>query len=235
MDEAFISPVNEFGLSPLTNERRVNLRTMSARQLQRLETKVDERHGWALARSEEEVRELKDTLDEHNYEHLLEKEALVLRAKQQKKKEKESLTEAEVKHQRLTALLTVAEQDKNLLGRQIRGATIRGEKAEERIDALDDARVSLKVALEAKGRQLESCDADLKEAKKELRRVRMELNATCLERDLLTGKMESAHELETKWRQKSNQKMEALSKERDDLNLVTPLPLFLFIMSFVLT
>jgi hypothetical protein len=91
------------------------------------------------------VRELKDTLDEHNYEHLLEKEALVLRAKQKKKKEKESLTEAEVKHQRLTALLTVAEQDKNLLGRQIRGATIRGEKAEERIDALDDARVSLKV------------------------------------------------------------------------------------------
>ena len=181
------------------------------------------------------MRELKDTLNEHNYDHLLEKEALVLRAKQQKKKDKESLTEAEVKHHRLTALLTVAEQDKNLLGRQIRGATIRGEKAEERIDALDNAKASLKVALEAKGSQLESSDAELKEAKKELRRVRMELNATCLERDLLTGKMESAHELETKWRQKSKQKMEALTKERDDLNLVTPLHLFLFIMSFVLT
>jgi hypothetical protein len=48
----------------------------------------------------------------------------------------------------------------------------------------------LKVALEVKGRQLESYDAELKEAKKELRRVRMELNATCLDRDLLTGKME---------------------------------------------
>ncbi len=86
VDEAFISPVNEFGLSPLTNSRRVNLRTMSARQLQRLETKVDERHGWALARSQEEVETLKDTLAEHNYDHLLEKEALVLRAKQQKKR-----------------------------------------------------------------------------------------------------------------------------------------------------
>jgi hypothetical protein len=77
VDEAFISPVNEFELSSLTNSRRVNLRTMSARQLQRLETKVDERHGWALARSQEEVRALKDTLDEHNYnyDHLLEKEA----------------------------------------------------------------------------------------------------------------------------------------------------------------
>ncbi len=77
VDEAFISPVNEFGLSPLTNARRVNLRTMSARQLDRLETKVDERHGWALARSDEEARALEDKLDEHNYDHLLEKEALV--------------------------------------------------------------------------------------------------------------------------------------------------------------
>jgi hypothetical protein len=206
---------------------------MSARQLQRLETKVDERHGWALARSHEEVRALKDTLDEHNYDHLLEKEALVLRAKQQKKKDKESLTEAEVKHHKLTALLTVAELDKTYLGRQIRGATILGEKAEERIEALDDAKASMKVALEAKGRQLENADAELKEAKKELRRVRMELNATCLERDLLAGKMESAHDLETQRRQKSKEKMQALTKERDDLNLVTSIPLFLFIMSFV--
>jgi hypothetical protein len=58
---------------------------MSARQLDRLESKVEERHGWALARSHEEVRALEDKLDEHNYDHMLEKEALVLRAKQQKR------------------------------------------------------------------------------------------------------------------------------------------------------
>ncbi len=93
----------------------------------------------------------------------------------------------------------------------------------------------MKVALETKGGELESSDANLKETKKELRRVRMELNARCLERDLLNGKMESARELENKWRQKSKQKMEALRKERDDLNLGTPLTIFLFIMSFVFT
>jgi hypothetical protein len=75
VDKAFISPVNEFGLSPLTNARRVNLCTMSVRQLQRLETKVDERHGWALARSHEEVLalELEDKLEDQKYEHLLAK------------------------------------------------------------------------------------------------------------------------------------------------------------------
>ncbi len=30
VDEAFISPCNEFGISPLMNERRMNLRTVSA-------------------------------------------------------------------------------------------------------------------------------------------------------------------------------------------------------------
>ena len=71
----------------MQNARRVNLRTMSARQLDRLESKVDERHGWALARSHEEVRALEDKLGEHNYDHMLEKEALVLRTKQQKKRD----------------------------------------------------------------------------------------------------------------------------------------------------
>ena len=47
VDEAFISRVNEFGISPLTSERRLNLRTMSARAKDRLEKKVDEQHGWS--------------------------------------------------------------------------------------------------------------------------------------------------------------------------------------------
>ena len=75
---------------------------------------------------------------------------------------------------------------------------------------------------------MDSADANLKEANKELRRVRMELNATCVERDLLTGKMNTMQELETKWRQKSKQKLDALRQERDDLYLVTPPTRFLF-------
>jgi hypothetical protein len=174
VDEAFISPVNEFGLSPLTNARRVNLRTMSARQLQRLETKVD---GWALAHSHEELLALEEKVEDLKYEHLLAKEAVVLRAKEQKKKDKESLTGAELKHDRLNVLLTAAVQESKLLERQIRVANVQGDKAEEGNEALEEAMGRLTVALVAKEREVDSADANLKEVNKELRRVRMEFNA----------------------------------------------------------
>jgi hypothetical protein len=149
------------------------LRTMSARQLQRLETKVDERHGWALARSHEEVLALEDKLEDEQYDHLLVKQALVLRAKEQKKKDKESLTGVEVKHDRLNVLLTAAVQESKLLERQMRVTNVQGEKAEERIEALEVAMERLTVALETKGRELDSADANLKEANEELRRMCM--------------------------------------------------------------
>ncbi len=171
---------------------------------------------------------LGDKLEDGKNNHLLAKQAVVLRAKEQKKKDKELLTGAEVKHDRLNVLLTAAVQESKLLERQIRVANVQGEKAEERIEALDEAMERLTVALEAKGLELDSADANLKEANKELRRVRMELNTTCVERDLLTGKMKSAQELETKLREKSKQKLNALRQERDDLNLVTPPTRFLF-------
>ncbi len=72
------------GVSPAENKARVNLRTMSAGQLHRLEEKVEERHSWALTRSREEMRELAEKIDDLDYEHLLEKEAIRLRAKTQK-------------------------------------------------------------------------------------------------------------------------------------------------------
>jgi hypothetical protein len=228
VDEAFISPVNEFGLSPLTNARRVNLRTMSARQLQRLEAKTDERHGWALARSNEEVLALEDKLEDEKNDHLLAKQAFVLRAKEQKAKDKALLTGAEVKHARLNVLLTAALQESKVFERQIRVANVQGDKAEERIEALDEAMERLTMALEGKGQALDTAEANLKEANKELRRVRMELNASCVERDLLSGKLNSAQELETKRQEKSKQKLHALRQERDDLNLVTPPPRYFF-------
>jgi hypothetical protein len=111
---------------------------------------------------------LEKKLEDQNYEHLLEKEAVALRAKKQKKKDTDSLTEAEVKHHRLHDLVLAAED------------------------------------------------------------VRMKFNAKCVATDLLNGKMESAHEVESKWRPKSKEKMEALKQERDDLKMVTPPPPFPF-------
>jgi hypothetical protein len=59
------------------NERRVNLRTVALSTRARLETKVEERYGWALSKSHEEVRELKTKLDDEQYAHQLAKEALL--------------------------------------------------------------------------------------------------------------------------------------------------------------
>jgi hypothetical protein len=68
-------------VSPAHNKARVNLRTMSAGQLRRLEEKVEERQSWELTRSREEVRELARKIDDLDYEHFFEKEATRLRAK----------------------------------------------------------------------------------------------------------------------------------------------------------
>ena len=40
-----MSRCNQFGISPLESSRRVNLRTMSVRARERIERRVDERHG----------------------------------------------------------------------------------------------------------------------------------------------------------------------------------------------
>jgi hypothetical protein len=94
VDETFIIRVNEFGISPLMNERRLNLRTISVRTRARLEKKVDEQHGWALKQSDEEAFDLKAKLEDETYEHLLEREVVRLRARNQKKKDQKALTQA---------------------------------------------------------------------------------------------------------------------------------------------
>jgi hypothetical protein len=44
VDEKWMSRCNQDGVSPVQNKARINLRTMSAGQLHRLEEKMDERH-----------------------------------------------------------------------------------------------------------------------------------------------------------------------------------------------
>ena len=82
---------------------------MSARTKHRLEKRVDEMHGWALERSNEEVVAFETQLEEETYRHVLEKEACHMRAKNQKKKDKDSLAQAEERQTRLEGLMVAAE------------------------------------------------------------------------------------------------------------------------------
>jgi hypothetical protein len=63
VDEKWMSPCNKEGLSPFQNSARLNMKTISARQRERLEKKADESHGWELAGKHEEVRQLTAKLE----------------------------------------------------------------------------------------------------------------------------------------------------------------------------
>jgi hypothetical protein len=122
------------------NERRMNLRTVSASTRARLETQVDERHGRALTQSHEEVRELQKNLEEERYAHLLAKEAVVLRGKNQKRKDKEALTQAQDKQHKLHDLVAVAELSRKDLERRLRVESTEAGKAVQRCENLEEAR-----------------------------------------------------------------------------------------------
>jgi hypothetical protein len=118
------------------NSFRLNVRTMSERQRERLERMVDERHGFALMGSREEVRQLRVNLEEEEYQHLLEKEALILRSKHQKSKDKEAVKQAEEKGERLNALVEAAEGSQRLLERRLQAQRKETETAVGRCEAL---------------------------------------------------------------------------------------------------
>ncbi len=136
VDEKWMSRCNQDGVSPVHNKSRINLWTMSAGQLKRLEEKVDERHGWALAESQEEVREATRQLEEERYEHVLEKEGLRMQLRTHKQKEKLGRTEAVDKHNKLQLLVTVAEQSTKETERQLRSEVHVTNMAERRLVTL---------------------------------------------------------------------------------------------------
>jgi hypothetical protein len=100
------------------------MRKISARQREQLERTTDDRHGLALTGSQEEVRQLTVKLEEEEYQHLLEKEALILRGNHQKIKDKEAVKQAEEKGERLNALVQAAEMLK-AFGKAIEGSNER--------------------------------------------------------------------------------------------------------------
>jgi hypothetical protein len=155
VEEKWMSLCKQDGVSPAQNKARVNLRTISAGQLQRLEEKVEERHGWALTRSREEVRELEDKIDDLDYEHLLEKEAIILRAKTQKQQAKDSLTQAEEKQDRLSVLVLAAEDSTKALERKLRLEMLAADKALGRCERLAAAKEAVNNNLEEKCAEME--------------------------------------------------------------------------------
>jgi hypothetical protein len=119
---------NQEGISPVLSEARLNLRTMSARTKNRLELRADEMRAWALKRSNDKVVELETQLQEESYQHLMEKEACVMRANKQKRKDKEYLAQAEERHTILQGLFVAAEVASKQLERKLRVETIEGLK-----------------------------------------------------------------------------------------------------------
>jgi hypothetical protein len=75
VEEIWMSPCNQEGMSPFQNSVRLNMRTILARQREYLQTRADERHGWDLEAKDAKVRELTEMLEVEEYEHLLERKA----------------------------------------------------------------------------------------------------------------------------------------------------------------
>jgi hypothetical protein len=182
VDEKWMSLCKQDGVSPAHNKSRVNLRTMSAGQLRRLEEKVEDRQGWELTRSREEVRELTQKIDDLDFEHFLEKEALQLRAKTQKQQAKDSLTDAEEKQDRLNALVMAAEESTKALERKLRLETLAADKALGRCERLAAAKEAVNINLEEKCTEMARLKASNEEAENELRKLRTHVKQ--LEREL---------------------------------------------------
>jgi hypothetical protein len=138
---------------------------------------VDERHGMALMGSREEVRQLRVNLEEEEYQHLLEKEALILRAKHQKRKDKEAITQVEEKGERLNALVQAAEGSQRLLERRLMTQRKETETALGRCEALAVVQGSWREAFDAKCVEFGLLNAKYKDVLKDITQLRAELRA----------------------------------------------------------
>ena len=117
------------------------------------------------------MRELEQNKEDQDYEHLLEKEAIILRAKTQKEQAKDALTDAEEKQDRLNALVLAAEQSTKALERKLRLEKLAADKAFERCETLAAAKETININLEEKVAEMERHKARNEEADNELRKL----------------------------------------------------------------
>jgi hypothetical protein len=211
---------------------------MSAGQLHRLEEKIDERHGWALAQTHEDLREATSLLEDERYEHGLEKEGLLMRLRTQKQKEKLTRTEAVEERDKLELLVRAAEQSTKETGRQLRCELNGTNMAERRLTTLRESFENLKTELEVTCVALAAARDTIKEKDKELRRVRSQLEkevatlrqalkGRCDEVELVTKKFEAWKEQDCKRQRRLKSACDDGRQERDNLLEVTAQPLSL--------
>ena len=217
-----MTPCKQDGVSPLINSSRLNLRTMSARQRERLEVTVEERHGWALNQSHAKVRDLQQDLEEEQYEHLLSQEALSLRMKKQKEKDKDSLLQAEGKQNQLQELVTAAERRTKELERRLRIEATALEKGMQRSEKADGMVARMRTQLEAKCDEEKRIAVEVelvrkKEKDLETRLTNMagEYKRTCDELKHAQGQVDKWKAYDKKQRVTKKKRFQILQSDRD--------------------
>jgi hypothetical protein len=163
--------------------------------------RVEERYGWALRTSRQEVEVLKEQLLDEEYCHLLCIEAAGMRMRAQLQKHKDALKHAENKGDNLQLLVVAAEQSRKEVERRLRNESIEGEKSLRRVKQMERAHENLVTGLHDKSRELEATHAakkqsekylrrEWKEAEKEVCRLRSELNLKGEELEVLKKQSE---------------------------------------------
>ncbi len=91
-------------------------------------------------------------MEEEQYGHMLAKEAVVLRAKTQKKKDKEALKQASMANDKLNVLVEVALQSNKEVKRRLRNESKEADKALDRVEQLEQALAKMRTELNAKSK-----------------------------------------------------------------------------------
>ena len=160
-----------------------------------------------------------------------------MRARTQAKKDKDALTQAGIKGDKLQLLVVAAEQSTKEVERRLRNQSTQADKALRRVKLLERAHENLETELNARSRELEAIHAQKKDSDKELRRVhreaekglsrlRSEVKVKCEELKVLNSEMQTCKDLHTKHTKRANTTLDKLMQERDNLLQVrTLLPL----------
>ena len=240
VEEKWMTKCNQEGMSPVLSEARLNLRTMSARTKNRLELRADEMHAWALKRSNEKVVELETQLQEESSQHLMEKEACVMRANKQKRKDKEYLAQAEERHTRLEGLFVAAEVASKQLERKLRVETIEGLKvwdqlhtAETMVAALEEQSTAKLQGLRTEVAELqEKLKAKCDEVKSQAKHVN-DLEKRLRDVEVNMARVEANCKREEKRRSAANATIAALTIERAQLRKVCRSHNVICVLSFL--
>jgi hypothetical protein len=232
--------VEEKWMTKCNQEKKGVFGIMSARTKNRLELRADEMHAWALKRSNDKVVELETQLQEESYQHLIEKEACVMRTNKQKRKDKEYLAQAEERHTRLQGLFVAAEVASKQLERKLRVETIEGLKVWNQLLTAETMVADLEEQSTAKlqGSRTEVADLQEKlkakcdEVKAKARHVN-DLGKRLRDVEVNMARVEANCKREEKRRSAANATIAALTIERAQLRKVCRSHNVICVLSFL--